>query len=649
MTLRIVVIIAILSVLSVAWMHQASLVQAPGIIYAPVYLLSVPPVPAIFALMLLVALAPLSGRLMRRTLSKQELVLAYMLLCIVVPPVTFGLIELLIPWVTSGIYLDAPGNDMRALSEALPAWFYPHDDEVIRQMFEGSEDGSVPWGPWLYPLAMWTVWLTLIFGTFMCMVCLFHRQWSEHERLRYPLLFIPLSVVEREAPGSHTAFFRNPLVWIGISIVVIHHLMNIANAYNPVVMALKDRYNLGQAIFTEYPWTAFRGLTIFHRPQVIGLAYLVPLDILFSGWFFFVMQSVLVFVSDVFGLTAARGFPWSMSQSAGGHVAMMLVTFWVARHELARIAARALSAGPIEEDADQPLPYRIALPGLIVGFSVLVIWTRNMGVPLGHALGFLLIFFASGFVFARLRSEAGIPSMWGPAPYHVESVFEFTGTRTLTAGGRLAGLSVLRVYNWLARSFLGTMSAYQAENNRLADEVGIRNRIMPPAMMITFVLGCVLAYIFILQAYYTYGAMVLHGGQASGGYNVVCAWSSWKQANTAVTSPADPNPGAMIAGIGGGLLVIAMVILRWRWLRVPLHPLGYVSCIWYGYALWFPFMATWAIKWLVHRLGGARLYRQLMPFFLGLAFGDLLAGGISWIVMGLFGPDVFNGYMVQFG
>ena len=71
MTLRIVVIIAILSVLSVAWMHQASLVQAPGIIYAPVYLLSVPPVPAIFALMLLVALVPLSGKLMRRSLTKQ--------------------------------------------------------------------------------------------------------------------------------------------------------------------------------------------------------------------------------------------------------------------------------------------------------------------------------------------------------------------------------------------------------------------------------------------------------------------------------------------------------------------------------------------------------------------------------------------------
>jgi hypothetical protein len=38
-----------------------------------------------------------------------------------------------------------------------------------------------------------------------------------------------------------------------------------------------------------------------------------------------------------------------------------------------------------------------------------------------------------------------------------------------------------------------------------------------------------------------------------------------------------------------------------------------------------------------------------MPFFLGLAFGDLLVGGITWLAMAVFGPDITAGYMVQFG
>jgi hypothetical protein len=649
LTLRAVIIAAVLSVISVFWMHQASLVQAPGIIYAPVYLLSVPPVPAIFSLMLLVALVPLTKRLFTKALGKRELIFVYIVLCIVIPPVTFGIVELLLPWTTAGAYLSLPDNNHRALCETLPQWFYPHDEEVVRTMYEGSDDGTVPWRPWLYPLAMWTVWMTLVFGTFLCLMALFHRQWVEHERLRYPLLFIPLSVVEKEVPGSHAPFFRSTLVWLGIGIVIVHHIFNIANAYNPAVMALTDRYNLGRAIFSEYPWTAFRGLTVFHRPQVIGLGYFVPVDILFSGWFFFVFQSVLVFLSNIFGLTATPGFPFPMSQSGGGYLAMMFVLFWMGRHQLGHIARKALYGDASIDDSAEPLPYRWAFFGAIGGFVALVTWSRFIGLPLGHSIAYFLVFISSGFVFARIRAEAGVATMWGPAPRYIEPILEFTGTRGLIAGGNLAPLAVLRVYNWVSRGFLGSMSAYHAENFHLADEVKIGSRKVSVVMMVAFVVGCILAYYFVLGAYYRYGATVLHGGTTMGGYNVLCAMRSWHAASAAVDTPSDPHPQRIIAALSGAALVIAMLVARWRWLRVPFHPIGYVSCIWYGYALWFPFMATWAIKLLIHRLGGARLYRQLMPFFLGLAFGDLLAGGISWIIMAIFGPDIFAGYMVQFG
>jgi len=35
--------------------------------------------------------------------------------------------------------------------------------------------------------------------------------------------------------------------------------------------------------------------------------------------------------------------------------------------------------------------------------------------------------------------------------------------------------------------------------------------------------------------------------------------------------------------------------------------------------------------------------------FLGLAVGDLLRGGLGWMLRGLFGPDLTNGSMIQFG
>lgn len=648
MSIRAVVLAVVLSVLCMLWMHQAGLVQAPGLYVATVYLFSVPPVPAMFALMLLVVLAPLSGRIFKQPINPREMLFCYMVLVIVIPLVTFGMMEMLLPHMTVGLYLAAPGNNFTALAESMPEWFYPHDAEAIRMMYEGSESG-VPWGPWIKPLAMWTIWLTAFFVTFLCITTLFHRQWTEHERLRYPLLLIPLSIVERQVPGGHVTFFRNPLVWIGILIVLTHHTLNIAHAYNPAVVALGDRFLIGQELFTERPWRPFAMLRFMHRPQVIGLAYFVPVDILFSGWFFYLLQPALRCISDIFGITPDAEFPYDMAQSGGGYVAMMLVIFWTGRHELARIARKALTGDPSVDDSDQPLPHRWAFFGAVGGTLGLLIWTVVMGAPWLQATMYMVIFISTGFVLARIRAEGGIPSMWGPAPRIAESIFEFTGTRSLTAGGNLSGLAVIRILNWVSRSFLGAMSAFHAENHRLSDQAGIDTRKMPAVQTIAFVLGCIFAYYIVLNSYYQYGALVLGGGTTEGGYNVWEALRSWKLASAAVDSPSAPSPPHMIAAISAMVAVVGMVVARWRWLRSPFHPLGYVSCVWYGLCLWGPFMAVWAIKLLVHRMGGARLYRQLMPFFLGLAFGDLLAGGIAWILIGVFGPEITNGYMVQFG
>jgi hypothetical protein len=631
-------------------MHQASLVQAPGIIYAPVYLLSVPPVPAIFCLILLVALAPLIKKFFGSALDRKELVFIYIVLVIAIPPVTFGISELMLSYATAPGYFNLPTNNMQMLAEAMPQWMHPQNPEAIRTMYEGSVGGGIPWKEWVYPLTIWTVFLVLIFFTSMCIVTLFRKQWAENERLRYPLLFIPMSVIDREAPGSNVPFFQNRLVWLGCGLVILHHLMNVANAYDPSVIALGDRSYFFQTIFTEHPWTVFRNIAFFHRPQVIGLAYFVPLDILFSGWFFYLLIYIMRFLSEMFGVSAAPGFPFNFSQAAGAYAGLAAVLFWVGRDELAKIARKAFTGDPSIDDSNEPMPYRWSMFGAIGGFAALVIWANRMGLPWSYSLLFFAVMFIASFVFARIRAEAGVPTMWGPAPKFTEHVQVLLGTKTLVSGQHWGGIAVLHTFNFIARGYLGSMSAYHTENEELARRVNLRERIVPIAMIVAFIVGLVVAYPLILGSYYEYGATLLHGGErASGGYHVLTASRQWRSASNVVDQAAGMDLNRSIAMGAAFLATIGMVALRWRWLRAPFHPLGYASCIWYGYALWAPFFVTWVLKGLVHRLGGARLYRQLMPFFLGMAFGDLLAGGISWVIMGIFGGDIFNGYMVQFG
>jgi hypothetical protein len=650
-TSRTLLLSVVLALAAIAWMHQASLVQTPGQIYAPVYLLSVPPVPAIFCLLLLVILAPVLPRLSRKlkSFSKQEMLLIYMVLVVAVPPVTFGVVSSMLPAASAANYFAAPDNNFQALADSLPKWFTPQNPEIIRTMYEGSPDGTIPWRQWAYPLAMWTGFMALLYFTGLCLVTIFRKQWSENERLRYPLLFIPLSIVEKEAPGSHTQFFRNPLVWMGIGIVVLHHALNIANAYNPAVMALKDRYGLGAQIFTEHPWTAYRGITFFHRPQVIGLAYFVPLDILFSGWFFFLLQPTLRLIADLFGFTASAGFPHTLPQSAGGYAGMTLILFWVARHEIAKMLRKAFGGDRSIDDSGEPMSHRAALIGALGGMLAIIIWVSAMGANWAHATAYFLMVVGFGLVYARVRAEAGIPTMWGYFGGHVRTLRYFLDVRQIIPQGSLSNLAVLTSFDWLTEGYFPGQWGYVAENQKLAEDIKIKPRIIVPVMMVAFVLGCVFAYYLILQSYYTYGAMVLHGGTTRGGYAIINAVNAWTQASSMVDTGGAPNREYAIAMISGAALTILLVLGRWRWLRLPFHPLGYISCIQYGYCLWGPFFVVWIIKGLVHRLGGARLYRQLMPFFLGLAFGDLLCGGITWILMALLGPDITAGYMVQFG
>ncbi|MGD9496804.1 MAG: DUF6784 domain-containing protein [Armatimonadota bacterium] len=123
----------------------------------------------------------------------------------------------------------------------------------------------------------------------------------------------------------------------------------------------------------------------------------------------------------------------------------------------------------------------------------------------------------------------------------------------------------------------------------------------------------------------------------------------WSAAAAAVKNPSLPD-WARVRGIAGGaLFTLMLVVTRFSFLRSPFHPLGYAMSLNYGYCLWGPFLAVCVIKAIVHTIGGARAFRRAIPFFLGLAFGDLFVGGLSWVAMAIFGPDIFNGYMVQFG
>ncbi|MEI6501668.1 MAG: DUF6785 family protein, partial [Armatimonadota bacterium] len=442
--------------------------------------------------------------------------------------------------------------------------------------------------------------------------------------------------------------FRNPLTWLALSLVVTHHALNVAHSYNPAVMALMDRQPVG-SVFTERPWTAFSGLTFFHRPQMIGFSYFVSVDVLFSGWFFYVLQMAVQMCADLLGYQAPGGFPFAPQQGSGAFTALFFSLLWVGRGHFLKVLRGGLS-GPATGDEREPLGYRLMVWGALVGFGLIVLWCLQMRMALWVAVAYFGMLLGWGVVYARLRAEAGVASMWAfPFDQHAQTILAAVGSKGLSSGKDARNLVLLTMFSWLSRGYFPSLSGCIAENEKLAEETGLPPRQTPWLMMLAFGVGMLGGYVTTLHSYYGIGANVLHGGTSNGGYNVRSAVTAWSGVSSAIQNPSGPNPSQLSGLAAGGVLTLAMVAARRVWLRFPFHPLGYAMALNYGYALWGPFLVTWLLKIIIDKLGGADWYRKLMPFFLGLAIGDLLVGGLLWVLMGLFGPDLTNGYMVQFG
>jgi hypothetical protein len=109
-------------------------------------------------------------------------------------------------------------------------------------------------------------------------------------------------------------------------------------------------------------------------------------------------------------------------------------------------------------------------------------------------------------------------------------------------------------------------------------------------------------------------------------YNQLQAW---------LQTPSDGDPRALLF-IGVGVLVTLLLnVGRLRLAWWPLPPVGYVlQGGWMMRHIWFGLFVAWIIKSLILRYGGLRLYRQALPFFLGLILGEFLVASL-WSLVGI--------------
>lgn len=564
-------------------------------------------------------------------LTRGDLVLVYAMLLMAVAVPTQAFVGYLIPVISGLYYYATPENRWAEIFfPHVERWLAPTDMEAIRQLHEGAPGGQVPWAAWFEPLGAWYAFFIALSFLMICMSSILHRQWAHNERLAYPMVELPLRMVEgSEGPFQRVApFFRQRGMWAGFAVAFALPSLSGMHHYFP---AWPD-------------WTmGFPALQLFDNSVQlplgysfawIGFFYLVNLDISLSIWVFYVLGKFQEGIFRSLGIASTEQLSlYSFSQTAdlthqsmGACLVFVLYSLWIGRRHLAEVWRKAWTGNSELDDSGELLSYRTAVFGFLGSLLFVAYWLWASGIPLLVLPAFLATSLLFYVFVTRVVAAAGVPTARSPM---IAAFVIFSGVGSSIVGAK--GLVAMTfTYIWQSEMRLFPMIAC-ANSLKLADSVkGPKGRLFW-GMVLAIVLSLAGATWIILDMCYTHGGINLHSF-----FMRHQAQRTFADMARVLSEPQGPVwRGWLFTGIGGlveGLLMWGHHRFYW-W---PLHPLGFVISIgWLTGQVWFSVFIAWLAKLSITRMGGALLYERFKPCFLGFILGEAVAGGF-WLVMDFF-------------
>jgi hypothetical protein len=592
----------------------------------------------VFCVCVLVALNALLKRFLpRHAFSQGELLVIYTLLSLGTAMAGHDMLQVLVSTVSYAHRFETGENHWRALFfDALPEGLMVTDPQALRGMWNGGTTLYTPafLGAWARPVLLWTLFFGLMLWVMLCLNTLFRRQWAENERLAFPLVELPLRMTDESF-----SLFRSRAMWAGFVLAGAIDVVNTVAMSYPAVPHLPTREINLQQYLVDRPWNAAGAVPLQFLPFVIGIGYLLPLDLLFSSWFFYFFWKAQAVLTAAWGLNDGRPqFPYILEQSAGAYLGVTLSVLWAARRHLGQVFRGAFGRERVLDDSEEAMSYRTAVLGAFAGLAGLVAFLVWFRVTPWAAVAFFLLYFALAVSVTRMRAELGSPAhdlRW-TGPDHLLPVM--IGPRDLSKA-TLAFFSLAWGFN---RNYRSHPMPHQMEGLRMAQVSGIRMRPLVWVMLGAGVWGCLCAFWALLHVYYQVGAATARV-QVPGVPQVFGreAWARMARWTTPPGPPRDPaQTGFVVAGIFFSLF---LTVMRGQFLWWPFHPVGFaVSSSWAMGYMWFPFVLAWVLKHAILRAAGLRGYRRALPFFLGLILGEFLVGGFCNLAGLVFGFELYR-------
>lgn len=592
------------------------------------------------------------GRLTSRTLLRREELLLILSVWVVANMVAGrGLLHPLLSSLVGTSYYARSGVLSRAVPEYLPDWLAVTNPHAVRDFFEGH-GVAVPWAFWWRPLATWSLFFLPFLTANLCLVALFERVWIQNERLAFPLVELPLELLDtrisnRGVGGSGHRIGPRPhmnrqVFALGMAFPLLLHGFGAVHAYLPGVPCIPFFNDLSSFV-TDPPWLVLRPLYLNLYPLLIGLTFLAPADMTLSIWFFLILNKLEMLLTATSGWndgatgnSGTSSLPFLEEQSAGAFLALAALFIWNARQHLGTVGRGMFFKSSASPDA-------LLGWGFLLGVVGVLAWCVWTGIPLWFAMAFFGFYLAVALVLSRLMAEGGVS--WILAPILPDKlIFSLVGSGSVTP----LVLTRLPLQVQHLRDTRQMFGPALMQTGRLREAVGVRTGRFYALMLSAVVLALVVGVATALPQFYQHGALSM--APNSDGLMMsssVIPLTGVNQASDRLQHVLKPSAGSASALVLGGAITVLLSVLRTRFLWWPLHPLGYAltGTLQLGYAnkMLFSIFLGWAFKTLTLRFGGVRGFRLLRNAALGLILGDLLMGGILKLLDWLLGP---SGYAI---
>jgi hypothetical protein len=441
-------------------------------------------------------------------------------------------------------------------------WLFFRSADGLEGFATGGKPFAYFWAHlpiWWPKIVAWTVVAGLVCVAMLCVNALMAEQWTNHEKLAFPIVQLPL---EMTRDGGASPFWRSKYLWGGFGAMFAIDLLNGFAFLYPALPSLNVRF-LGDLSlwFPSPPWNQIGWTPIGIFPFVSAIGFFMPTDLLFSAVFFFFVRKAqqviaysLGYEQGVFGGGGlVPSPPYFSEQSWGAFLGLFVTAAWVARGYLRNVWRAVWDGG---DTSPNQVPPRLAFGGLVLSLVALGVVGVAIGLSAPFVIGYVVLFLAFSIAMTRLRAQLGPPThemaFMGPN----QLIVDFRGSQGFTPDAVARTVTAFHFMNRIHRTH---PMPHQLEAMYLAERSRLSQRWVFVALLIATLAGSVLGHLVRIYLGYRWTPGDAGGETA----NVV---------STLTGVPRAPNPGAIAAvftGLGVVLLLDAVRFPRARPAAAP--------------------------------------------------------------------------------